>query len=62
MSELLDATVKARKHVKEIVDWNFGVVGDDPATNIRLEVMRDFEFKLKTLEPDNYKIYQNEYY
>lgn len=59
MSKLYDECVNARLHVMACVEENFGSVGNDVRACAAVEKMRELDFKLKTLEPEKWKEYED---
>ncbi len=62
MSELLKQTKIARKKLETAVEWNFGVVGNCPNANKKLDTLKSLEAKLKDERPAEYETYENEHY
>ena len=62
MSTLLEDLEAMRVKLDAAINWNFGVIGNDPVCNQRMEDVRRLEGMLKAKHPDEYAEYQNRYY
>lgn len=49
--------IKARFQVEKCVEWNFGVVGNDPNANKAVDNMLKIEAELKSYNIDDYNLY-----
>jgi hypothetical protein len=62
MSALLEDLEDMRTKLRAAIHWNFGVVGNDPVCNARLDDVQRLEEKLKAESLEEFKYYQNKYY
>ena len=62
MSNLLDDLEEMRARLDAAIAWNFGVVGNDPVCNARLNDVWRLELQLKEGNPDEYAEYSDKYY
>jgi len=62
MSNLLEDLEEVRNKLNKAIKGNFGVVGDDPVCNARLDDVSRLEEKLKLESPEIYIEYINKYY
>lgn len=62
MSNLLDDLKAMREKLDAAIEWNFGVVGNDPVCNASLDELRRLESLLKDYNYHEYAEYMNKHY